>query len=444
METFKIPEHAGFILDRLEAAGYEAWCVGGCVRDSLLGLPPADWDVSTNALPAEIEKCFQDCRVIETGVRHGTVTVLIGRDAVEVTTYRADGDYRDHRHPERVQFSSSLEDDLSRRDFTVNALAYHPDQGLKDPFGGIADLNRKLLRCVGDPERRFEEDALRILRCLRFSAVLGFSIEEKTGAALLKKRRLLTLISHERVREELSKLLCGQNAAEVLRSYPDVLFVVLPELAPMLHCAQENPYHRFTVWEHTLHALSAPPRVKELRWAVLLHDCGKPKAKFYGADGVAHFYAHEKESAAIAEGILDRLRFSKAEKEKILALVRRHGEIAPLSERRVKRLINELGKEGLFLLLDLMEADLKAQAEHLFAQRIGAIDQSRRTAEEILSREDCLNLKDLEINGRDLLDLGFSPGPKLGAALNTLLEQVLDGALENRRTVLLEQAKKFL
>lgn len=439
-----LPKEVQELLRLLEAKGFEGWCVGGCVRDSLLGRAPGDWDVTTNALPEEIKDCFSQFSTIDTGLKHGTVTVILGGLPIEVTTYRSDGAYLDHRHPERVRFCPHLEDDLSRRDFTINALAYHPKQGLLDRFGGIEDLRCRLLRCVGDPERRFTEDALRILRCLRFSSVLGFSIDPFTGKALLEKSGLLSAVSPERIQAELSKLLTGAAAEQVLREYSPVLFSVLPELAPMKDCGQENPYHCFDVWEHSLHVLGAAAPDPFLRWAALLHDCGKPGCKFYDSDSVAHFYRHETESTAIAEQILLRLRFSRRDMETILALVRRHGEHPPLPEKRIKRLLAELEEENLFRLFALMKADLSAQAPHLYQERIGGILECEALAREILKRNDCLTLRQLAVNGHDLMELGIPPGPALGKLLNALLEEVLDGRLQNEKTALLARSGEIV
>lgn len=438
-----LPPWAAGALERLEAGGFEAWCVGGCVRDSLLGLSPGDWDLTTNALPEQIKACFPGFPTVDTGIRHGTVAVLWEGKPVEITTYRSDGAYADHRHPDRVAFSQRLEEDLSRRDFTINALAYHPLRGLRDPFGGLADLKRHTLRCVGDPDRRFQEDALRILRCLRFSAVLGFSIDQAAAQALERNRELLGAVSHERVREELSKLLAGRDAGKVLREHSETVFTVLPELAPLRGCAQETPYHCLDVWEHTLRALDSAPAETVLRWAALLHDCGKPGVKTYGPDGTAHFYGHAGESARIAQEILDRLRFDHRSRDEILSLVKLHGEAHPIPERRLKRLLARLGPETLHRLFALSRADLAAQAPGL-SHRLGAIAESEALAEEILQREDCLTLRELAINGSDLLALGFSPGPELGAALGLLLDRVLDGALPNEKTALLRKAEELL
>ncbi len=441
--TITPPPYAAQALERLERGGFEAWYVGGCVRDAMLGRTPGDWDITTSALPRETEACFQDFPCIDTGLKHGTVTAVIDHFPVEITTFRSDGVYSDHRRPETVQFSKSLTEDLSRRDFTVNAMAYHPVKGLMDPFGGLSDLKSRVLRCVGDPARRFSEDALRILRCLRFSSVLEFFIDPATAEAAKSKQELLLFISHERIREELQKLLSGNRAAAVLREYAEILFTVLPELIPMKGCAQETPYHCYDVWEHTLHALDAVPPKPVLRWAALLHDCGKPAVKSFSPDGTAHFYGHEKESLRLTEQILSRLRFSKRETEAICALISHHGEPLPVSAKRLKRLLGELGEELLFSLFDLMGGDLSAQAPHLYAERSRAIAEAKELTEKLLRQKECLTLRDLAINGCDLLELGFPEGPLLGNTLHILLEMVLDGKLSNERSILLEEAQKI-
>lgn len=435
------PAYALRAIELLEKEGFEAWFVGGCVRDAMLGRPPEDWDITTSALPRETAACFQDFPCIDTGLKHGTVTAVLENHPVEITTFRFDGVYTDHRRPETVEFSKKLEDDLSRRDFTINAMAYHPERGLIDPFHGLFDLEKRILRCVGDPVRRFSEDALRILRCLRFSAVLELAIDPATAAAVRSKKELLLAISHERVREELHKLLLGNRAAPVLREYAEVLFTVLPELASMKGCAQETPYHRYDVWEHTLHALADVPKEPVLRWAALFHDCGKPAVKFFSPDGTAHFYGHEKESLRIAWQCLLRLRFSKRESEQICTLITRHGEPLPISEKRLKRLLGELGEEQLFSLFALMHGDLAAQAPKLYEERSRALEAARALTEKLLQEEECLTLRDLAVNGSDLNALGIPPGPRMGEILRALLEQVLDGACPNEKDDLLRQAE---
>lgn len=439
-----LPPYAALALSCLEQSGWAAWCVGGCVRDSLLGKAPEDWDIATAAAPEETKRCFRNFTTIDIGIKHGTVTVLLDGHPVEITTFRSDGGYQDHRHPEQVRFSRRLEDDLSRRDFTINAMAYHPRRGLTDLFGGLADLENRTLRCVGKPELRFEEDALRILRCLRFASVLGFSIEGNTAGALTEKRVLLENVSAERIREELTKLLCGESAAAILRQYSKVVFEVLPELAPMKNCGQENPYHCYDVWEHTLHAIDAIPSNGILRWAALLHDCGKPSAKFFSPDGTAHFYGHEKESVKIARAVLEALRFSNRETEAILKLVQYHGEIHPMAEKRIKKLMGQLGNGFLSQLFQLSRADLSAQAAWLYPERIAAIRQSESLARKVLEEKQCLSLRDLAVNGGDLLSLGYEAGPALGKSLSLLLEGVLDGSLPNEKAALLQKAEELL
>lgn len=443
--TIVPPPVVGEALRRLEARGFQAWCVGGCVRDSLLGKVPSDWDIATSALPQETKACFAGERLVEAGAAHGTIAwVPSGGHPIEITTFRSDGAYTDSRHPDSVAFSRRLEDDLSRRDFTVNAMAWHPQRGLVDLFHGQEDLSAGLLRCVGEPARRFSEDALRILRCLRFSSQLGFAIHPDTARALWEKRELLLALSHERVREELTKLLCGQGAAAVLRQYAAVVFTVLPELAPMKGCAQETPYHCFDVWEHTLHAVDYAPQQGDLRWAALLHDAGKPGRKTRSADGVAHFYGHPPESGRIARQLLTRLRFSNKERDWIAALVDHHEDAMPMGEAHLKGLLGRYGERFVFTLFQLQEADMSAKAPGVFARRLPDLEESRALARAILERGDCLTLGDMALTGEDLKALGVAPGPEMGKLLRRLLEAVQRGEAANTPAALGELAKRLL
>ena len=443
--TIVPPPVVGEALRRLEARGFRAWCVGGCVRDSLLGKAPSDWDIATSALPQETKACFAGERLVEAGAAHGTIAwVPSGGNPIEITTFRSDGAYTDGRHPDSVAFSRRLEDDLSRRDFTVNAMAWHPQRGLVDLFHGQEDLSAGLLRCVGEPARRFSEDALRILRCLRFSSQLGFAIHPDTARALWEKRELLLALSHERVREELTKLLCGQGAAAVLRQYAAVVFTVLPELAPMKGCAQETPYHCFDVWEHTLHAVDYAPQQGDLRWAALLHDAGKPGRKTRSADGVAHFYGHPPESGRIARQLLTRLRFSNKERDWIAALVDHHEDAMPMGEAHLKGLLGRYGERFVFTLFQLQEADMSAKAPGVFARRLPDLEESRALARAILERGDCLTLGDMALTGEDLKALGVAPGPEMGKLLRRLLEAVQRGEAANTPAALGELAKRLL
>ncbi len=444
-ERIEAPGYARQVLEALEQGGCEAWFVGGCVRDSLMGRAPVDWDIAAGPGPVAIERALAGrYTLIRTGEKHGTVTALSAGRPVEITAFRAETGYADHRHPDAVRFVDRLDEDLARRDFTVNALAYHPRRGLVDRFGGQADLAAGVLRCVGDPGRRFAEDALRILRGLRFAACLGFSLEAQTARAAVENRELLREISRERVLGELEKLLCAPHAAQVLDAFPSVLFTVLPELSPMEHCTQEHPCHRGTVWQHTLWVLEAAPAEPVLRWAALLHDCGKPGTKTRGPDGIAHFYGHAAESEALAREICSGLRMSGREADRVCALVRCHGEVLPMAPKRVKKLLARLGEEDFFGLLELIRADWTGQATGLLEERLPALEETRRRAEDLLAQGACLGLGDLAVNGDDLLELGFAPGPGLGRALDRLLEAVLEDRLPNRRAALLEEARTLL
>ena len=438
---WELPAQVHSALDRLHAAGYEAYIVGGCVRDLLLGRVPEDYDITTAALPAETQQVFAGEKLIETGLKHGTVTVLLKGLPLEITTFRVDGDYADGRHPDAVRFTPSLREDLARRDFTVNAMAYHPETGLADPFGGQADLRQGLLRCVGDPERRFAEDALRILRALRFAGTLGFQIEENTRRALLAGKDSLTRISAERVREELLKLLCGPGAGQVILDFPAVLGVVIPELLPMQGFDQRSVYHCHDVLSHCALALDAVPAEPVLRLAALLHDVGKPATFQPDENGAGHFYGHGAVGAELADAICRRLRLSTAQRERVVTLVRRHDMPIEATERGVRRALNRLTPEVFFQLLALKRADNLAQAPE-FRERQAYYDQLEALAKELLAADACFSLRDLAVNGRDLLALGLEKGPAVGAALERLLAAVMDGVVPNEKANLLEWYQK--
>ena len=437
-----IPEHVKTILSRLEAAGHEAYCVGGAVRDRLLGRAPGDWDVTTSALPEEVSALFAP-HALPTGLRHGTVTVKPeGVPGVEVTTYRRDGAYSDCRRPDSVEFTASLEEDLARRDFTVNAMALDLRGTLADPFGGGEDLKRGLLRAVGEPEKRFGEDALRILRGLRFAARLGFSIEAGTDRALRACAPLLEHIAPERVREELTGILCGPYAETVLRSYPDVLGVVLPEIAPSVGFDQRSVYHCYDVWEHTARAVGAAPSAPVLRWTMLLHDLGKPDTFFLDGEGRGHFYGHWRKSAEYAGAILDRLRFDRRSRDLILTLVERHDCELPLSEKSVRKNLARYGEEAVRALLAVKRADNLAQAPE-YRDRQVLIGQWEDLLNLVLQEGACFSLRQLAVRGGDLTALGLR-GPAVGRVLQALLDQVLDGKLPNDREILLHCVREEL
>ena len=434
-----IPEYVQKVLVTLEQAGYEAWCVGGCVRDSLLGRYPDDWDVTTSALPEETIAVFAG-HAVPTGLQHGTVTVRSDHKSVEVTTYRVDGAYLDHRRPDSVTFTRSLEEDLQRRDFTVNAMALGLSGEVKDPFGGQEDLRSGVLRCVGDPDRRFGEDALRILRGLRFAAVLGFEIEKKTAESIHRNRELLREIAAERIQTELLKLLSGPFAVNVLRAYPDVIGVFWPEILPMVGFDQRNHHHCYDVWEHTLHAFETTPEDAVLRCAVLLHDIGKPQCFTTDEAGVGHFYGHGNLSRELADQMLRRLKCSTDFRETVVRLVDWHDRMVSPTEKGVKKALRRLGEQDLRRLIAVKRADNLGQAPE-FRSRQQELDLGERILEQLLEEDACFSLKQLKINGHDLLRLGFK-GPAIGDTLESLLDSVVNGELPNEREVLLESARK--
>jgi len=425
---------------RLEKSGYEAWCVGGAVRDLLLGREPGDWDVTTNAPPEAVLELFAP-HAVPTGLSHGTVTVGGGR-GIEVTTFRRDGEYSDCRHPNHVEFTSSLEEDLSRRDFTVNAIALDLRGEVRDPFGGQADLSAGVLRAVGDPERRFSEDALRIMRGLRFASQLGFAIEPDTSAALRRCAPLLERIAPERVRVELTGLLCGGCAAEVLLEYPQVLGVCLPEILPSVGFCQHSPYHCYDVWEHTAWSVAAAPPKPLLRYTMLFHDLGKPAAFFMGGDGLGHFYGHWRQSVQLADAAMDRLRFDNHSRKTIRTLVELHDCELPMNERAVRRRLAKYGELFLRQLLEVKRADNAAQAE-AYRDRLVMLKQWESLLDSVLASDSCFSLKQLAVRGGDLTVLGLR-GPAVGDALHTMLDLVIDGKLPNDREVLLKYGKENL
>ena len=436
-----LPEQVRRALARLEAAGHEAFVVGGAVRDYVRGADTGtDWDITTSALPEETEAVFSGYRVIEAGMKHGTVTVLLDGEPLEITTYRVDGGYSDHRHPDEVRFTRSLREDLRRRDFTMNAMAYSPRTGVVDPFGGQADLAAGVVRCVGEPDRRFQEDALRILRALRFASALGMGIHPDTARAARDNRTLLTSVAAERVRVELTKLLCGADAERVLLEFPDILSVPLPEIGAMVCFDQHNPHHDRDVWAHTAAVTAAIPAQPVLRWAALLHDVGKPPCFSLAEDGVGHFYGHAAESARMADGILRRLRFDTDSREEIVRLIRYHDLPIQPERRPVKRLMNKLGPDTVRRLIELHKADTRGQSA-ICAGRIAEYDAVAAVLDEILNEKECFSLKDLAVNGTDMMSIGLA-GRDIGRALNACLTAVMEEKLPNERAALLEYAEQ--
>lgn len=441
--TITLPMPVRTALDKLTAAGYEAYIVGGCVRDSLLGRTPNDYDITTSALPEQTAAVFADERTLPTGLKHGTLTVLIDGMPIEITTYRVDGGYTDHRHPDRVTFTSLLTEDLRRRDFTINAMAYHPDVGLVDPFSGVADLSRGRIVCVGDPEHRFTEDALRLMRALRFSAELGFPIEKVTAQALRRLAPLLRRVSPERIAAELTRLLCAPHCRKLLLDYPDVISIILPELSATVGLRQDNPYHYLTVYEHTVETVAAAPAQPILRLTMLLHDCGKPQCYTRDENGVDHFRGHAPIGAAMAERALTRLRFDRKTIQTVKLLVQHHDDDLPKDEAGFRRLLGRYGGETAHLLLEVKRADVLGQHPDK-RDRLDALDAAQATLDRLIEQSACCTLRELTVDGQDLIALGFAPGKALGRALDTLLAEVIDGRVENERAPLLERAAQLL
>ncbi len=441
---FPVPEDVLFLLHRLESAGGEGYLVGGCVRDMLLGVLPGDYDLAVSLLPSQVMELFQDQHVIPTGLSHGTVTVVLHGTPYELTTYRQDGSYTDHRHPDGVTFCRSIQEDLARRDFTVNAMAYHPDRGLLDPYSGRADLVNKKLRAVGEPTVRFSEDALRMMRLLRFSAKLGFAPTQETWDAAMAGRQDLQNIAVERIFAELKKLLCGDYAGQVLQNYAPVLFAALPELAVMEGVPQNNPWHLYDVWEHTTRAVDAVPPQPCLRLTMLFHDSGKPACRFTDEAGMDHFYRHPQTSAQIAADTLTRLKCDNATKDQVISLVRWHDVMLPATDPVVRRWMGRLGPEGFRDLLLCQKADTLAHAPGVVPQRLEQIAALEEIRCRLLQEKACFTLSQLAVHGRDLLALGIPPGRQIGTLLQTLLEAVVEERLPNEKEALLTYIKGLL
>lgn len=434
----ELPAGARHILQTLNGAGYEAYLVGGCVRDLLRGVPPHDWDLCTSARPEETEGCFAGQRIIETGLRHGTVTVLVDGEPYEITTYRTEGPYSDSRRPDFVRFVSGLEEDLARRDFTMNAIAMDLGGHLRDPFGGADDIKAGLIRCVGRPGRRFQEDGLRIMRALRFAAAFGCEIEERTAQAIHENRAMLDRVAAERINAELRKLLVGQHAGAILRQYPDIFCQFWPQLGPLVMLEQHSPWHCWGGWEHTIRTVEAAPAHVTLRLAMLLHDIGKPSCKSTDEQGIDHFYGHPAVSARLANEMLQALRFDNHTRERAALLVGHHDMPVPPDARVIRRRLGRLGPEAFFQLLEVKRADSMGQALEQVRDRLAEIDEIKTMAEQILAEGQCLTLKDLAVNGRDVIAAGVAPGPQVGRMLNALLDQVLSGQIPNEREALLK------
>ncbi len=435
-----LPENALRILERLEANGFEAYAVGGCVRDCLMLRTFSDVDITTNALPAQIKQCFCDCKTVDIGEKYGTISVCFKDERFEITSYRTDGAYCDSRHPCNVAFSKNLADDLKRRDFTVNAMAYNPKCGIVDIFGSKTDLQSGIIRCVGNPKDRFSEDALRIMRAIRFSSVLGFKLEENTKKAAFECAHMLKNISPERLRDELVKLLCGKNAFDALIEYADILAVFIPEIKPCIGFCQHSVYHKYDVWEHIAHAVSSIEPNTDARLCALFHDIAKPECFFLDENAQGHFKGHAAICAEKAQSIMKRLCFSSKQTELVNNVIYFHSD-ANYTERIVKRRIAKLGYGGFELLIKLQCADNSAKQDFC-RQRLEALEKWRCYAKSLEKENACLCRRDLAINGNDVKECGFC-GKKIGEVLDKLLELVVDEKLENDRKTLINAMRNM-
>lgn len=440
-----VPGKARHILRTLQAAGFEAYVVGGCVRDSLMGREPEDWDVTTSARPEQVKALFP--YTVDTGIKHGTVTVMLGKDGFEVTTYRIDGKYEDNRHPKEVIYTPSLREDLRRRDFTVNAMAYNDERGLVDYYRGMEDMEIGVVRCVGVPEERFEEDALRIMRAVRFSAQLGFHIDSFTMKAIQKLSSSLLTISAERIQSELTKILTSPHPDYLRGAYKlGVTKIILPELDRAMETEQYHLHHLYTVGEHILHSLKWVDADKVLRLTMLFHDIGKPETLSKDEDGITHFHGHAKVSAEIADQIMHRLKYDNDTIGKVCRLVEYHdyGNNLEPDAAAVRRAINKIGEDAFPLLFQVKRADIYAQSDYLREQKRERLEKWNQLYNEIKQKQQCVTLKDLAVSGADLIAAGMKPGKALGDMLQRLLMLVLEDPSLNTKEKLLAEAEKLM
>lgn len=441
MQTDKNAEK---LIRQLNNNGYEAFIVGGCVRDYLLGITPHDTDICTSALPEQTKKCFENYHTFDTGMKHGTISVVCDGEVYEITTYRIDGDYSDNRHPDSVSFTRNINEDLRRRDFTVNAMAYNAECGLVDPYGGKKDLESKIIRCVGNPDTRFNEDALRILRALRFASVYGFTIEENTSRSVIRNAALLKNIATERITSEFLKLICGKDAVRILDTYKDVISVIIPEISVMFDFNQNNIHHSLDLWHHTLSALGIIEAQPILRMAMLLHDIGKPFVKTTDTNGQSHFQGHQLESRKIADKILHRLKLPSDFIEKTLLLIEYHDVRFNGSKKLMKKVMNVLGTDLTKQLLTVEYADISAQSQYQRDEKLGYLEKATTHLDVIIKDNECFKLSQLDINGKDIMALGVKEGKDVGNILDYLLMLVIDANIPNEKTVLISKAKEYI
>lgn len=439
----ELPKEVKRIIDMLHNHGHEAYAVGGAVRDAILGREPKDWDITTNAFPQEIKSIFN--KTIDTGIEHGTVTVLMGKVGYEVTTYRIDGEYFDSRHPSSVEFTGNLREDLLRRDFTINAMAYNDLEGLVDEFGGLSDLRNGVIRCVGNARERFSEDALRMLRAVRFSAQLGFKIDNETKEAIEELAPSIVNISSERIRDELLKTIESDNPKHILDLYNlGLTKYILPEFDEMMKCDQNSKHHMYSVGMHTVISMENVPSNRVLRLTMLLHDTGKPKTKTTDQEGYNHFYGHQVESAGIANNVLRRLKMDNATRKKVVRLVRYHDERPKLDEKKVRHKIVDIGIEAFPDLFAVNRADTLAQSEYKREEKLAYIDEFERIYNSIIEKKQALCIGDLKITGSELIKMGLNEGPLVGKVLKELFEEVLNNPDKNTKEYLRGRAGKLI
>ncbi|MBO7095684.1 MAG: CCA tRNA nucleotidyltransferase [Lachnospiraceae bacterium] len=440
----RIPKDAKSIIDKLTGAGYEAYIVGGCVRDCLLGLVPDDWDITTNALPEQVKELFR--RTIDTGIEHGTVTVMIGDEGYEVTTYRTDGAYSDGRHPDKVTFVPSLEEDLKRRDFTINAMAYNDSEGLVDLFGGRDDIEKKIIRCVGCADERFSEDALRMMRAVRFAAKLGYGIDDEALASIKKLAPTLSRVSAERITTELTKLLVSDHPEMIETLYETGLTkVFFPEFDKAFETPQVHPHHCFNVGKHITESVRLSKNDRIVRFAMLLHDIGKPETLSVDEKGITHFHGHPAVGAKMGEEIMRRWKLDNDTIFRVCRLIKHHdmGKEKGCTPALTRKAVSVM-EEDFLRLLDVMKADVLAQSDFLREQKLENIEKYGREYERIVKEGECCSLKELAVGGRDLIDAGIAPGPVMGEILGKLLERVLEDPSLNERDTLLLLAKEYI
>lgn len=434
----KLPENVKKIIEKLESAGFEAYAVGGCVRDSLLGRVPNDWDITTSAKPLETKALFK--RTFDTGIKHGTISVLLDKEIYEVTTYRIDGEYEDARHPKEVTFTANLSEDLLRRDFTINAMAYNPKKGLVDLYGGVEDLNNKIIRCVGNPYDRFSEDALRIMRAVRFASQLDYSIEENTKRAIKELAPTLEKISAERIQTELIKMMTSDHPEYIEMAYElGITKIFLPEFDEAMECPQNNPNHEYSVGVHTIKVLQGLPNDRILRLSGLFHDLGKVVTKTTDDNGIDHFRNHPAASAEIARRVLNRLKFDRDTETKVYHIVAYHDWAREAMPENIRRFINKIGEDAFPMIFTFNRADYKGQGNYKLESKLQHIDNLEKAYEKVVANKECVSLKTLAITGKDILAAGIKAGPKVGEIMNSLLEEVLDDPSKNDREYLLSR-----